>query len=88
MLSPVLYAVFIDDIARRLAASCSGVSVGGEVVRLRLYADDICLSRSRSTSFIGACSAWKLLYLNARLSRKNVIRSLNDYTSDILSRVV
>ena len=35
VLSPVLYAVFIDDIARRLAASCSGVSVGGAVVRLR-----------------------------------------------------
>ena len=47
MLSPVLYAVFIDDIARRLAASCSGVSVGGEpseVVHCLLYADDICIT--------------------------------------------
>ena len=47
VLSPVLYAVFIDDIARRLAASCSGVSgvtVGGEAVRALLYADDICLT--------------------------------------------
>ena len=47
VLSPVLYAVFIDDIARRLAASCSGVSVGGEVdvtVRCLLYADDICIT--------------------------------------------
>jgi hypothetical protein len=33
VLSPVLYAVFIDNIARRLVASCSGVSVGCKVVR-------------------------------------------------------
>ena len=47
VLSPVLYAVFIDDIARRLEASCSGVSVGGEAgeaVRCLLYADDICIT--------------------------------------------
>ena len=44
VLSPVLYAVFIDDIARRLAASCSGVSVGTETINCLLYADDICIT--------------------------------------------
>ena len=42
VLSPVLYAVFIDGIVRRLAA-CRGVTVGGVQVRALLYADDICL---------------------------------------------
>ena len=31
---------------------------------------------------------FNILYLNARLPRKNVTRSLNDYTRCILSRVV
>ena len=42
VLSPVLYAVFIDGVVRRLAA-CRGVTVGGVQVRALLYADDICL---------------------------------------------
>ena len=50
VLSPVLYAVFIDDIARRLAASCSGVSVGTETINCLLYADDICIPREIENS--------------------------------------
>ena len=42
VLSPVLYAVFIDGIIERLAA-CEGVTVGGVEVRALLYADDVVL---------------------------------------------
>ena len=39
VLSPVLYAVFIDGMVERLAA-CDGVEVGGERVKVSMYADD------------------------------------------------
>ena len=42
VLSPVLYAVFIDGIVGRLSA-CKGVRVGGVEIRALLYADDIVL---------------------------------------------
>ena len=44
MLSPILYAVFVDGIVDRLEkAGCVGSLVGSETVRCLLYADDICL---------------------------------------------
>ena len=42
VLSPILYAVFIDEIARELDG-CDGVTVGKERIRCLLYADDIVL---------------------------------------------
>ena len=44
VLSPILYAVFVDDIVDRLEkCGCVGSRVGSETVRVLLYADDICL---------------------------------------------
>ena len=44
VLSPILYAVFVDGIVDRLEkAGCVGSLVGSETVRCLLYADDICL---------------------------------------------
>ena len=42
MLSPVLYATFMDGIIARLDGCC-GVRVGGVEIRALLYADDIVL---------------------------------------------
>ena len=42
VLSPILYAVFVDGIVSRLE-KCVGSRVGSETVRVLLYADDICL---------------------------------------------
>ena len=42
VLSPVLFAIFIDDIVRRLNG-CQGTTVGGVRVKVLLYADDIVL---------------------------------------------
>jgi hypothetical protein len=39
VVSPVLFAIFIDDIVRRLG-SCQGTTVGGVDIRVLLYADD------------------------------------------------
>ena len=42
VLSPILYAVFVDGIVDRLEkAGCVGSRVGSETVRCLLYADDI-----------------------------------------------
>jgi hypothetical protein len=46
VLSPVLFAIFIDDIVRRLG-SCQGSTVGGVEIRVLLYADDIVKDRTR-----------------------------------------
>ena len=43
VLSPILYAVFVDGIVDRLEKDCVGSRVGSETVRCLLYADDICL---------------------------------------------
>ena len=43
VLSPLLYAVFIDGLARQIKEQCRGVVVDGIRVQLLLYADDIVL---------------------------------------------
>lgn len=60
LLSPLLYSVFIDDLADALNASETkcGVSIGGRPYRLLLYADDIVLlanSRAGLAKMLSVC---------------------------------
>jgi Reverse transcriptase (RNA-dependent DNA polymerase)/Endonuclease-reverse transcriptase len=52
LLSPLLYSVFINDLAEALNASGikSGISIGGRLYRLLLYADDIVLMANSKSS--------------------------------------
>ena len=43
ILSPLLYASYIDGLQAELSSAGVGIRIAGEVVPLLLYADDICL---------------------------------------------
>ena len=42
-LSPVLFSIFINDLAKEIRNTNAGVNMGGEQISLFMYADDIAL---------------------------------------------
>ena len=41
VLSPMLYSIYLNDLAEKLREKCKGIYIGGRKVVLLLYADDI-----------------------------------------------
>ena len=45
ILSPILFLIFIDGLARAILASGVGPEMAGQLINLLLFADDVALSR-------------------------------------------
>ena len=41
VLSPILYAIFIDEMAKEIGAACAGVATGSTHVKVLMYAGDV-----------------------------------------------
>ena len=42
VLSPILYAIFSDEMAKETGATCAGVAIGSTHVKVLTYADNVC----------------------------------------------
>ena len=75
--SPVLYAMFIDGLARELERSECGAVVSGQHLPALLYADDIALlasSRERLQRLLDICSDYALRYqFEFNAAKSNVV---------------
>ena len=76
VMSPLLFNLFIDDLANNLKSSISGaISINGLLMNLLRYADDIVLlanSKEALQSYLDIldefCSSWKL-HINIKKSK-------------------
>ena len=66
-LSPILFAIFIDDLAEALKSAKTGIDIDNNHLALLMYADDVVLiSASHSKAHAGLdimskwCTAWEM----------------------------